>query len=81
MNTDFVVYFYGEYLYFSEVNSTKTPTPETDYDHLLAMHLAQDLNQEEGLDAVVKALEKPSPSTPPHQFDVFRDRNTFSEGK
>ncbi|XP_045171448.2 TRAF-type zinc finger domain-containing protein 1-like [Mercenaria mercenaria] len=62
-----------------EVNKKQGPAEaESEYDRLLAMHLAQDLHQDESMDEIVRAFNKPqSPTYPSSQ--VRYGRNSLSE--
>lgn len=54
---------------------------ENDIDHLLAMHLAQDLHQDDDdLDELIRQMEKPEPSMPVTQsLNPTMEMNRFSE--
>ena len=56
---------------------------ENDYDHLLAMHLAQDLNQEDDIDELIRRMEKPSSPVLPSNTSIHSglEMNRFTEGK
>ena len=55
---------------------------ESDYDQLLAMHLAQDLNQDSDIDDIIRRMEKPSPELPQNTVtNTGFEVNRFTEGK
>ena len=60
----------------------QTTPDETDYDQLLAMHLAQDLNQDSDIDDIIRRMEKPTPEIAQNTVtNTGFEVNRLSEGK